>query len=885
MLFLAGAEESSVMISLIRTILMDLCNVVYKLIIVMYDLFMAIGSATLLNSEQIQIIYNRVGLILGIVMIFRLMFSFIQYMIDPDKISDKEGGVGSLIKKVIVVILALGLTDWVFIKAFEIQETILEENTIGKIVVGTPDSGDDIKNFGRLFSYNLFIYFYHLSPEIEESSLSTIDNQGCGETYFNEELPYYVYNYGDFEYAHKCLNKDGKVSDDSLLAGNKVYYASFDGLEALLIGGVVLWVLLMYTITLAVRVVKLAFLRIIAPIPILSYIAPKKETAFQKWIKQCVTTYLDLFIRLAIIYFCMLLISIIFASDDVAINASTYLSPSSSLYKWFNIILILGILIFAKKIPEILGEIFPSLGGKGGLDFGFGLKSRTDFLGKGALKRATGAAIGAGAIGALGGLQGAFRREKNADGELVKPNMKKKAANILAGAATGMGRGIYHGMHGGKIGANVGKAFRGQAAASASTNKYIAAGGSDFSSRLKSSVARELGLPTAYDRLVAEVSALEAKQKKNSELNKTLDSAASSFDKVTDRLSSKITSDDTKTVISEQNTPLALQHWRQSGFINQDNRLILGHTTKTDANGNTIMEPILGESVIGKKFSDVDNIIEGQAKIAENSVKEYNQRKINASEQKTQIADKISANNDRMRQINQGSEEYERLKMENVDLNNQMTNLDAQIMRYDNELMKAEEERRAINVTSAVKKLKEGATIELLVGNYDDSVASEDLTTFIKRSEGAKSALDVTVNSLSSSTNPDDIIKKNEYEKASESIRELSEALQKIKSDSSYQTDATKLANLINELKNKEAIKNAVNFDAELDDKGNHETEQLKVDTIFDICDTLQSYQKKLSRYGDRYDIKLASAIKEKQEAKEMAREKVADEFRIGGKN
>lgn len=441
MLFLAS-EESGIMLSLLRTILMTLCNVVYKLIIVMYDLFMAIGSATLLTSEQIQIIYNRVGLILGIVMIFRLMFSFIQYMIDPDKISDKESGVGSLIKKVIVVILALGLTDWVFNKAFEIQDIILQENTIGKVVLGV-SSNDDVgmEEFGAQFSYELFSNFFYQNPEVNEDGEAKAANIGCGSDFFSTDLKRYVGTYKDFEAVHKCLNEDG--DPDGKTFGNKVYYASFDGLEALLIGGVVLWVLLMYTITLAVRVVKLAFLRIIAPIPILSYIAPKKETAFQKWIKQCVTTYLDLFIRLAIIYFCMLLISIIFASDDVAINASTYLSPSSSLYKWFNIILILGILIFAKKIPEILGEIFPSLGGKGGLDFGFGLKSRTDFLGAKVAKKVPGAAIGGVSSAGISGI--ARFRTNMKQGKGVGRAILGGAGGLVLGA----GRGIYQGYKGG----------------------------------------------------------------------------------------------------------------------------------------------------------------------------------------------------------------------------------------------------------------------------------------------------------------------------------------------------------------------------------------------------------------------------------------------------
>lgn len=430
MLFLT--EESGIMLSLIRTILMAFCNVIYKLIIYVYELFIAIGSATILNSDQIQVIYNRVGLILGIIMIFRLIFSFVQYMINPDKITDKETGVGSIIKKIMVVIIALGMTDWVFEKAFDLQEIILEENTIGKIVLGVPEEENiDMSEFGVLFSYELFSNFFYQNPDKQDSGT-------CSSSFFEQKLPSYVYAYKDYEVVNQCLN-----SSSGTIISNGEYYAHFDGLEALVIGGIVLWILLMYTITLAVRVVKLAFLRIVAPIPILSYIAPKKDTAFQRWIKQCVTTYLDLFIRLAIIYFCMLMISIIFTSDEVIINSSKYLSSASSLNKYFNIILILGILLFAKKLPEILGEIFPSMSGKGGLDLGLGLKSRTDFVGASVAKKLPGAAIGSVTSAGVDSVARFRTNLKQGKG------IKKAVIGGVGGLAFGSARGLYHGYKGG----------------------------------------------------------------------------------------------------------------------------------------------------------------------------------------------------------------------------------------------------------------------------------------------------------------------------------------------------------------------------------------------------------------------------------------------------
>ena len=48
---------------------MVICNGIYTVIIHMYELMLAIGSATFFTSDQVQQIYDRIGLILGIVMI------------------------------------------------------------------------------------------------------------------------------------------------------------------------------------------------------------------------------------------------------------------------------------------------------------------------------------------------------------------------------------------------------------------------------------------------------------------------------------------------------------------------------------------------------------------------------------------------------------------------------------------------------------------------------------------------------------------------------------------------------------------------------------------------------------------------------------------------
>ena len=58
-------------------------------------------------------------------------------------------------------------------------------------------------------------------------------------------------------------------------------------------------ILLSFSIDVAVRAIKLAMLRLIAPIPILSYMDPKgsKDGAFNSWVKALSSTYIDLFVR------------------------------------------------------------------------------------------------------------------------------------------------------------------------------------------------------------------------------------------------------------------------------------------------------------------------------------------------------------------------------------------------------------------------------------------------------------------------------------------------------------------------------------------------------------------------------------------------------------
>lgn len=925
MLFLVDAEESSLLLSLIRTLLLNVCNIIYKLIITFYELFLAVGDATILNNEQIQPIFSRVGLILGIIMLFRLIFSFVQYMIDPDKISDKEAGMGNLIKKVLVVIIALGLSNWVFTKAFEIQHIILEENTVGKVILGMPGSSEiDMTEYGILFSYEIFSIFYHQSDGLTSEGLEDAEEINCGPSFYdknNGTLIRYIATYKDFEAAHMCVNEAGNPEGGNFGWGNKVYYTQFDGLTAIVVGIFVLWVLLMYTITLGVRVIKLAFLRIIAPVPILSYLSPKKDTAFQRWIKQCVTTYLDLFIRLAIIYFALYLISMIFNSTSGGLNAATWLPADSNLWKWFQLILVLGILLFAKKVPDLISDLFPGMGGKSGLDFGLGLKSRTDFLGKNAIKRGIGALAGGAAIGFLGASQG-FRRLTAAG---VQATGRKRALNTLTGLGTGMFRGITTGAKGGKIGANLKNAYKTQVGASAATNKYIAAGGDSFKERLSSSIAREFGFPTAYDRTMAEVNQKNRQIDKNDKISGQAGKVSKGRDAIGDTLKGEIEGDKSKTTIDANIHRGAIDHLLREGKLAEirDNNgnltgygFILGEENVRDASGRIIgTRQKIGKNIIGQKFSDVDNDFENAIRIAENTLNTSNANLTNSETQRQKLVSQKQVNANRMQTLenairnfdsstataqeitayNDNIDEYTSLQSQQSQLDREIASVDSSIIVERRNVEDAERLLSSINKTTLVKKLKESAMVELFLGNYDSADAVVDLETNLSDARQSSSRIHADAADRKLSTDPIQVKIGEQFDSVAKTMDVLLDLSTDIRTNSDYFTvdssgnkvyDIDKVNQVIADKvsQNPELFSQAVNLDS-VNEDGTFGIEPLEVKSVHDVWDKLAELNKKVERYENRENARLKTEKEVLEQSAKTMQERIADDNRLGGKN
>lgn len=444
----------------------DLCSGIYQLVAWLYELFLNVSRVELLSTKNIEPIYQRITMILTIIMVFYVTFEVVKYVVQPDSFSDKEKGGGKLTLKMILVVILIAFVPSFFTLAYKFQNVIFDNQIFSKVILGK--QGIDTNKFGRVFSSNILSMFYYVDEEAwgEEATEKLEEEDNCEgipcKTIVNANLSSLI-EYGTLPFLEIGI-ASGDTDPEEGTGDVFKYYIHFDGLFAVAVGLFVSYMLIIYCVDIGARVVQLTFLQIIAPIPIIGYLSPKKDGIFHKWVKQCITTYLDLFIRTAIIYFGLLICQILseaYSSGTLFNNISGELSGTMKVFIY--IALILGVLMFMKKAPKLLGELFPSTGaasGNFGLKPGERLKPAGRFLGA-----AAGLAAGA-AIGAATGLGQGARRAK----ALNKNNEKKGAGagiwgatkGTIGGLVGGAARGIYHGSKKGNAFKNISTGIKNQ---------------------------------------------------------------------------------------------------------------------------------------------------------------------------------------------------------------------------------------------------------------------------------------------------------------------------------------------------------------------------------------------------------------------------------------
>lgn len=441
-------------------IIISLVGSIFKLVNSAYRIFLALAEADIFKNAEFDIITRNMYEILSIVMLFALAYGILVKIVDPE--NSKSGVDGKkILQKLVMAIVLLALIPSIFSFMFGLQEAILESNVLNSIFTGSSNVGaQNIQNAGNVMAVNSFKPFF--TPNVNndtnpEDARGIIKNHTeYGATLDNEES--YGCKYEECTLAEVDLfaEKTGDFGFYQAFATNiNEGEVDFQWLIALVVGGFLVYAMISFCFDMALRVCKLAFFEIIAPVAIFCNVIPKMEDVFKKWLSNTTKTFISVFTRIIVMNFGVYLISIIVKNVDLGLDNAG---------NWFlNLIakcfLILGIVMFMRQAPKLLSDLF----GFGDGDMKLGIKDKLKSSGA----FAAGAAIGAGTTGLVRNTVHGVQNVRNAKGFKDKSKaILKLGGSAVAGTASGFTKGAWYAK-----GAGSGKDMKN--AASQAANKTV----------------------------------------------------------------------------------------------------------------------------------------------------------------------------------------------------------------------------------------------------------------------------------------------------------------------------------------------------------------------------------------------------------------------------
>ena len=327
-----------------RSFLITLDKIVYWFVEQVLQLIVDLANVNIFNDTTINAFARRIYVILGLVMVFKLMISFIQILIDPDAMSDKEKGVGNVLKRVVISMALIVLVPSIFKMARDVQGYILP--IIPKVVLGINSDNEVTEpitehNIGNVMAWYSFLPFFDYANEACAAT-GTIQKAVGSDT-------------GEYEIYSVSTAADHINDKDSCNGGDYMYSHRY--LISTLVGAYLLFTLVQVALNVAIRAIKFGICEFVAPIPIASYIDPKtSKSTFDKWVNTSIKVYLDLFIQLISIYFVVFVFMVVFKKENIGAILE---NVGNNMWRATLVMLfiIVGLIKFVKEFPKFLSEL------------------------------------------------------------------------------------------------------------------------------------------------------------------------------------------------------------------------------------------------------------------------------------------------------------------------------------------------------------------------------------------------------------------------------------------------------------------------------------------------------------------------------------------------
>jgi len=419
---LAEAVEKGIM-----GLLLAIDGIFYWIVSVLFELYEQLATFKFLTDDTYELIANRIFVVIGVVMLFYLAYALLKALVNPDELNKITS---KIVSNIVISLVLINIVPYIFNYAYEIQNILLgQDNVIGKLILGNANS--NIASEGKATAMTFLEAFLRPGDDIE---LEVGD-----DVYKNwNSLKICIIN----NKTEGCKGNEGFRNIASLAGSVVSGDTEYIFLISTACGGFLIYIIASFCLDLGVRVVKLAFYQIIAPIPIVMRIIPEKKSVFDNWVKATSATYLEVFIRLAIMY-----ITVFFASLIPDIIASGF---DGELGIIGTVIVLMGVFAFAKQAPKLIGDVIGVDGG----NIKLGIRDKLATGGAFMAGAAIGGGVTAGVRNFTHGMNGAWSGvsktndwRTNAKG--IGKGILKTGGSLFSaagGAASGLGRGAKSGI-------------------------------------------------------------------------------------------------------------------------------------------------------------------------------------------------------------------------------------------------------------------------------------------------------------------------------------------------------------------------------------------------------------------------------------------------------
>ena len=376
--------------SIIYSLIPEIFKVIYNL----YDINQLFGctvteSGGLCSNLQtlLKTMKETIYSFLAIVMFFRVAFSLLTMLVDPNKINDREKGAEKLIINIMITLVLIVVVPTGFKIARQVQTKVIEDKMIERVISG--DEYDDNARYTLGKQLALSTWSVFLSPTVDSGPTYNAYNNvfNSSDTTILPLAPLFLVlnSVTGLPIVADAISKltpgiNGVLN--SLGIGSH-YQLSYVFFVSTIVGCYVLWAMIKLLIDIAYRSIKFFVLEILSPIAIISYIDPdsSKKGIFSKWVNEVFKTYISLFVRIFVFALCSVIME--------QFSLHTFKGGIIS-----KLIFVLAVVAFVKNAPKLIDSILGTNLSKDG-----DTKFATDLL-----KGIGGAAVGATAGGIARGV-------------------------------------------------------------------------------------------------------------------------------------------------------------------------------------------------------------------------------------------------------------------------------------------------------------------------------------------------------------------------------------------------------------------------------------------------------------------------------------------------